>query len=94
VPPPSTGRACLYGAVNVERPGRVVCITGEEAARELPGVLLLDVIKKPGDILVTLPEGTDYHIAAFLVEGESRSAVEATAERIRGVLKAELEEVV
>lgn len=94
VPPASTGRACLYGAVNVERPGRVVCITGEEAARELPGVLLLDVIKKPGDILVTLPEGTDYHIAAFLVEGESRSAVEATAERIRGVLKAELEEVV
>ncbi|MET7731853.1 ATP-grasp domain-containing protein [Streptomyces sp. NPDC005402] len=94
VPPVSADRACLYGAVNVERPGRVVCITGEEAARELPGVLLLDVIKKPGDVLVTLPEGTDYHIAAFLVEGESRSAVEATAERIRGVLKAELEEVV
>ncbi|MFF4799181.1 ATP-grasp domain-containing protein [Streptomyces sp. NPDC001351] len=93
VPPVPADRACLYGAVNVERPGRVVRITGEEAARELPGVLLLDVVKKPGDILVTLPEGTDYHIAAFLVEGESRSVVEATAERIRGVLKAELEEV-
>ncbi|MGX1372520.1 biotin carboxylase [Streptomyces canus] len=94
VPPSAADRACLYGAVNVERPGRVVHITGEEAARELPGVLLLDVIKKPGDVLVTLPEGTDYHIAAFLVEGESRSGVEATAERIRGVLKAELEEAV
>ncbi|MPY57144.1 ATP-grasp domain-containing protein [Streptomyces spongiae] len=92
VPPVPGDRACLYGAVNVERTGRVVRITGEARARALPGVVLLDVIKKPGDVLVTLPEGTDYHIAAFLVEGGSRSEVEGTAERIRSLLKAELEE--
>ncbi|MGW3240319.1 ATP-grasp domain-containing protein [Streptomyces olivaceus] len=84
--------ACLYGAVNVERSGRVVRITGEERARALPGVVLLDVIKKPGDILVTLPEGTDYHIAAFLLEGRSRAEVESVAEQIRSCLTAELEE--
>jgi biotin carboxylase len=93
IPPVPDDQACLYGAVNVERPGRVVRITGEAQACALPGVVLLDVIKKPGDILVTLPEGTDYHIAAFLVEGGSRPEVERTAEQIRRCLQAELEEV-
>jgi biotin carboxylase len=91
-PAMSAQSACLYGAVNVERSGRVIRISGQEQARSLPGVVLLDVIKKPGDTLVTLPEGTDYHIAAFLVEGGSRTEVESVAEQIRGCLTAELEE--
>ena len=94
VAPQPAPRACLYGAVNVARSGRLVRVLGEEQARALPGVVLLDVVKEPGDELVTLPEGTDYHLAAFLLEGESRAAVESVAQRIRGLLTAELEEAV
>lgn len=88
--PPAT--ACLYGAVNVDRPGRVVRVTGQDRVRELPGVLRFDVVARPGDHLVTLPEGTDYHVARFLLRGATRAEVERTADRIRGRLVVELEE--
>ncbi len=91
VPPTPAGRACLYGAVNVERAGRVVRIAGEDQVRRLPGVVRFEVLKRPGDRVVTLPEGTDYHIAAFLVEGATREGVESVARRLRELLVVELE---
>lgn len=93
MPSVRTDQACLYGAANVEQAGRIVRITGAETARNLPGVQFLDVIKEPGDILVPLPEGTDYHIAAFLLEGSGREELLSLAEEVRRCLVAELEEV-
>jgi len=83
-------RACLYGAVNVTTAGRVLAIHGARQASAVPEAVLFDVLKKPGDQLVPLPEGTDYHFARFLLESDSRAEVEAAARRIRAAVTVDL----
>jgi hypothetical protein len=56
----------------------------------VPEAVLFDVLKKPGDQLVPLPEGTDYHFARFLLESDSRAEVEAAARRIRAAVTVDL----
>ena len=84
-------RACLYGAVNVATAGRVIRIIGADQAARTPGTVLLEVLKKPGDQLVPLPAGTDYHVARFLLDGSTRNEVETAARRIRESVVVELE---
>ncbi|HEV8558423.1 MAG TPA: ATP-grasp domain-containing protein [Actinophytocola sp.] len=87
-----SGVACLYGAANVEQAGRIKAISGADDAKLVPGVELLEVVKQPGDLVVPLPEGTDYHVARFLLTGARRADVEHSARRIRELLVVELEE--
>ena len=52
-------------------------------APEVERQLAFDMLKRPGDRVVPLPLGTDYHVASFMLVGERRDVLEASARRIR-----------
>jgi hypothetical protein len=85
------GVACLYGAVNCGYEGRIKSICGEHLVRStVPGLHAFNVLKRPGDRVVPLPLGSDYHIASFMLVGGRREPLEAAAQRIRGCLKVDV----
>jgi biotin carboxylase len=80
--------ACLYGAVNCAVEGRIQSITEEHVVREaVDGLVAFAVLKRPGDRVVPLPLGSDYHVASFMLTGRRRERLEASARRIRRRLK-------
>lgn len=84
LPPPAGGMACLYGAVNCALEGRIQSITDEQCVRDAaPEIVAFDMLKRAGDRVVPLPLGSDYHLASFMLVGECRDALEASADRIR-----------
>lgn len=84
VPAPREGFACVYGAVNCALEGRIQSITDERLVRSAaPEIVAFDMLKRPGDRVVPLPLGTDYHVASFMLVGERRDVLEASARRIR-----------
>jgi biotin carboxylase len=83
-PAPREGFACLYGAVNCALEGRIQSIADEQTVRSAsPEIVAFTLLKRPGDRVVPLPLGSDYHLASFLLVGERREALEASAQRIR-----------
>jgi len=84
-------RACIYGAVNSEAKGRIVRISGAEHVKNIPNIHLFEFLKTAGDLIVPLPEGTDYHIAKFMLCGDSRAALESIADEIRRTVSVEVE---
>jgi biotin carboxylase len=84
------GRSCLYGAVNSEAEGRICRISGVNVAEAFPDVLSFDLLKHPGDYLMPLPFGTDYHVARFMLAGTHREPLEITARSIRDAMVVQL----
>lgn len=81
---PREGLACLYGAVNCAMEGRIQSITDEQSVRSAaPEIVAFDLLKHPGDHIVPLPLGSDYHLASFMLVGGHRDTLEASAQRIR-----------
>ncbi|MES2096977.1 MAG: ATP-grasp domain-containing protein [Pseudomonadota bacterium] len=88
LPPPREGFACVYGAVNCALEGRIQSIGDERMVRAtVPEIVAFDLLKRPGDRVVPLPLGTDYHVASFMLVGERRDALEVSAARIREQLQ-------
>jgi biotin carboxylase len=85
------GIACLYGAVNCAVEGRIKSISGEESVRrDVQGLYAFSLLKRPGDRVVPLPLGSDYHVASFMLVGSCREPLEAAARRIRRCLRVEI----
>jgi hypothetical protein len=85
------GVACLYGAVNCSVEGRIKSISGEPLVRDaVPDIVSFDLLKQPGDRVVPLPLGSDYHIASFMLAGARREPLEASAQDIRRRLKVDV----
>lgn len=85
------GVACLYGAVNCGFEGRIKAISGEHLVRStVPGLHAFNVLKRPGDRVVPLPLGSDYHIASFMLVGGRREPLESAARRIRRCLRVDV----
>jgi biotin carboxylase len=85
------GVACLYGAVNCAIKGRIKSIFGEDSVRrDIQGLHAFSLLKQPGDRVVPLPLGTDYHVASFMLVGSCREPLEAAARRIRQCLRVEM----
>ena len=86
------GVSCLYGAVNCGIEGRIKSISGERAVRNsVPGLSMFKLLKQPGDRLVPLPLGSDYHIASFMLVGSRRETLETAAQDIRRRVRVDVE---
>lgn len=85
-------KACIYGAVNIQNRGIITSIAGLEIFNKINNLVDFKVIKKPGDYVLPLPEGSDYHIAQFILLGDSRHDVIAKAELIRSNLKIQIDD--
>jgi biotin carboxylase len=86
-----SGVACLYGAVNCAVEGRIKSISGEYFIRSaVPGIHAFSLLKRPGDRIVPLPLGSDYHVASFMLVGSCREPLEVAARRIRQCLKVDM----
>jgi biotin carboxylase len=87
IAPIPKNRACVYGAVNCSNPGQIVDIGGEDIVAAIPGISVFELLKRPGDQIIPLPTGTDYHIARFIITGNTRQDLEAAADKIRNSLE-------
>jgi biotin carboxylase len=86
------GMACLYGAVNCAAEGRIRSVTDEHLVRSaVPEIVAFNMLKRPGDLVVPLPRGSDYHIASFMLVGSRRDLLEDGARSIRRCVRVEID---
>lgn len=86
-----TDRAVLYGGKVYTHSGKLVRADGVAEARRQTGVSKFFQLHKEGDLVFAMPESAQPHFCYYLIEGNSRSEVLATHDRIRAMIALEVQ---
>ncbi len=88
----STLTAMLYGGIPYASSGRLVGVDGMEIFKRIPGLIDLQILNKPGDVVHALPRSAQPHLCYYLISGADRDSVMHLHEEIQASVRIQIDE--